>query len=220
MTEAIIQKIAHEIVHEQILLNWFFYLILFLLALISAAIANFLVAYFRSRGQTFATKADFAEIVEQLKATTSATEEVKAIVNHNDWAVREWKTIRRLKLEELITAIYESRHWLELELNSRIFRSESYDEKNPIEKVAIIAKLYFPELEVEISELKLQMAELRAFIVDTHAKSLAAGENMVARKLVMDDFLVAYKGYYMNTTLKISVVENKLPQLMNTIVGV
>jgi hypothetical protein len=103
-----IREIARQIVQEQFIQNWVFYLVLLLVFLVSAPISNFVSSYFRKRGEGAATKADIASI-------TKAIEQVKTEIAHSDWALRENKTIRRGKLEELIESVYALRPWLSKE---------------------------------------------------------------------------------------------------------
>lgn len=57
-------------------------------------------AYWRRRGENLATKADFIDLQDQLKANTRATEEIKAKISFDDWRAREANALRRAKLEE------------------------------------------------------------------------------------------------------------------------
>jgi len=124
MSEALVREIAQQIVREQLLENWLFYGILLAVLLIGSVASAFIGSYIRKRGETYATKADLAELVAQLRATTQAAEEIKTAIAHTDWTAKEWKTIRRIKLEELVGAVYSLREWLEKETQVRIYEEK------------------------------------------------------------------------------------------------
>lgn len=98
LSELVIKQISQQIVNEQILYNYKYYLVIFSILFLASSISNWLAAYVRKRGENFATKADFENLLNQIKAQTKTTEEVKAAINHKDWMSKEWKTLRRIKL--------------------------------------------------------------------------------------------------------------------------
>ncbi len=112
MDTVTIAAIAKQIVDEELLLNWKFYLVLVVVTFIATGISSFAISYFKSRGRHFATKTDFRELLDQLRQTTEATESIKQSLSRSDWVVREFKTLRCIKLEELLSAVYETHHWL------------------------------------------------------------------------------------------------------------
>lgn len=109
MSEALIREITHQIIREQLLQNWEFYLVLIAAFAVASVVSAFIGSYIRKRGETYATKADLNELLTQLRATTKAAEEVKTVIAHTDWVMKEWKTIRRTKLEELFSSVYALR---------------------------------------------------------------------------------------------------------------
>lgn len=70
-----------------------------------AVIVSYLVAYGKRKGQNYATKEDFKELLRQVQATTKATEEIKADISSGLWVdQKRWqmrKTLYLILLENL-----------------------------------------------------------------------------------------------------------------------
>ena len=144
MSEALIRQIANEILRESLVENWLTYAILAALLLVSGAVSAFGANYLRKRAETYATKADFDELLGQLRATTEAAESVRSAIAKADWAEREWQTLRKVKLEELLTAMHSATHHLDVEQSARFFDEGIPPEASPIWKVEALSSLYFP----------------------------------------------------------------------------
>lgn len=84
MDTNLIREIASQIVSEQLLGNWKFWGVFLLVTFLSGTTASFLVSYLKKRGQNFATKADFDDLLEQLKTTISETETIKIKISRLD----------------------------------------------------------------------------------------------------------------------------------------
>lgn len=95
MNETQIAEIARLIVEGEILYSWRFYLIILALVLVATAASSFLVPYFRTRGERYATKADFDGLLNELRETTKATEGIKQRISHGTWLKqRKWELRR------------------------------------------------------------------------------------------------------------------------------
>ncbi|AUN95879.1 hypothetical protein [Pseudazoarcus pumilus] len=150
MSEDLIREIAQEVVRQMPPVGGWAYYVILVLCMVGSA---FLGAYFRKRGETFATKADMEEVLRQLTETTQATEEVRAAISHADWHTREWKTLRRQKLEDLLCAVHRARNdWHEY------VRGVLYAEKIPSGMpqtwdISMLCCLYFPELRTQVQQV-------------------------------------------------------------------
>lgn len=159
--ETVLKDVALQIVQQGLLSNWRFYAILLALSLVSGAIGAYLSKYFGKRGETAATKTDFDEIIRQLAKTTEVAEQVRSAVSYADWTAREWKTIRRIKLEELVQSAINVKHWAEQQCaawRENFFSDQAENKKTrelacPAEQVAMISTLYFPSLQKESEKL-------------------------------------------------------------------
>jgi len=81
MDTELIMQIANEIVTEKILHNWEFYVIIFVLFFLS----SFVRSYLTGRGKQYARKSDIDAILDELKKTTRATEEIKSNIEKGVW---------------------------------------------------------------------------------------------------------------------------------------
>jgi hypothetical protein len=126
----------------------------------------FISNYFKRRAETYATKSDFDELLRQLRTTTEAAESVKSVIAKNDWAEREWRTLRRVKLEELMSAMHATTHWLDQELDGRFFDAAMPAELSPIWKIEVLPSLYFAELQTESKLFEAIFREYRCWIID------------------------------------------------------
>lgn len=124
MSEELIRELAQQIVSDGLLNNWMFWTLLLAVSFVGAVASAFVTTYIRKRGETYATKADLAELVAQLRTTTQAAEEVRIAIAHADWSSKEWKVLRRVKLEELLDAVHSTQDWLELVCAQRLYKSK------------------------------------------------------------------------------------------------
>lgn len=162
MSELQIREIASEILRDGLAQNWWVYIVLIALVAVSGAVSAFVVTYLRKRAETFATKADFDELLLQVRASTEASESVKSAIAKIDWADREWRTLRRTKLEEILAAMHEATHWLDREVDARFFNKPMPSDLSPIWKVDVLSTLYFPEILPESGAFNLELdARLR-----------------------------------------------------------
>lgn len=170
MNEAAISTIAHLIVRRELLLNLEFYLVLLAMFAIGSAAVAYGSEYFRTRGKNYATKADFDELLGQLQKTTALTETIKLEVSHEDWRQREFKLIRRAKLEELLKAMHASSEWLHRHRSREFFGEALEIQAEPFNDVIVVATLYFPELE-EISDFRTAYLNYRKWVL-THSTAI------------------------------------------------
>lgn len=186
MSEALIREIANQILRETLIQNWLTYAILAALLVISGAVSAYGANYLRKRAETYATKADFDELLRQLRATTAAAESVRFAIAKADWAEREWQTLRRVKLEELLTAMHTATHHLDTEMNARFFDGATPTEASPIWKVEALSSLYFPELLTEANGFSHMLAQYRSWVIDVQAQLSSAGNDASRRQAVFD----------------------------------
>ena len=162
LDQALLKEVALQVVQQGLLSNWRFYAALLALSLISGAAGAFLSKYFGKRAETAAVDADLKKILRQLEKTTEVAEQVRSKVDHADWVAREWKTIRRTKLEELVQSAFSFPNWLHKQQDAWLvttaeeFRkyAEIRKSPNPANHVIMLTDLYF------IDELNNQRAKL------------------------------------------------------------
>lgn len=214
MLDPILRQAIDEVVQGAILQNWRFYGLVAATSLIAAMLGNVLASYARKRGETLATKADFDEILRQLKDSTRATEDIKASVQHSDWISREWKVVRRTKLEELLDSAYAAEHWLEACRNRWMFQTTNELGPDPTDKVKRLCALYFPELKEQAAALSAAQRAAISWNVSSGQKLLAAGQDVAARQKVFESSLPTWSPHYQAVLRAISEIEMNATDLM------
>lgn len=172
METSLIDEVAKQIVEKQILLNWKFYALIVLLQIPVIYFRTLFEKYAGKRGETLATKADLNEILRQLQKTTQTAENIKVAVAHKDWTVKEFKTLRRIKLEELISCIYEIQTMSEDLLKSALFNIEFGNFDPLTNKMLLLTGLYFPELKEEIRAFRLERIEAHKWFIDLKKRAI------------------------------------------------
>lgn len=81
-----VRKMLQEVIQQQpVTLTWWTYLVFALIAILSA----YLGAYLKKKGETYATREDFYMVLDQVKMTNRATEEIKtAIARRSDFELQ------------------------------------------------------------------------------------------------------------------------------------
>jgi hypothetical protein len=220
MSETLIREIANEILRESIIHNWLTYAVLAALLIISGAVSAYGANYLRKRAETYATKADFDELLRQLRATTEAAESVRVAIAKADWAEREWQMLRRTKLEELLTTMYDAIHHLNIELDARLFDQGMPTEASYIWKVNTLSSLYFPELSVEASGFSLKFAEHRSWVIDVQAQLSSCGNDPSRRQVVIDARLPELKELYLKLLCSAESLKESASRLMKVVIGI
>jgi len=113
MGEVTIQKIAAEVVRHLPSYAWVIVLVQVVMLAAAAVVGVFFGEYLKTRGKNLATKADFENLKNQLRANTELVETIKSEVGQKDWAQREWTNLRRTKLEALPTALHDCEAYIE-----------------------------------------------------------------------------------------------------------
>lgn len=111
-TEEVVREIAEKIVHEQILENWLFYFIVFAITLVSSAISSFVASRYKKSGEIAAITANIDTLNKQLETQTIIVKNIETEISFSDWKAREWNSLRRVKLEELLDAASSGQQWL------------------------------------------------------------------------------------------------------------
>jgi hypothetical protein len=156
MDQETIQKIAAEIVKYLPSYPLMLLAVQTVLMLVAAALGTFFVEYFKTRGKHLATKADFDEVLSQLRTNTETVETIKSEVSQKDWAKREWTNLRRTKLEELLDQMHECEAYADGRRKQALENKMTEDaDQDPVQRLQSLGTLYFPELEKQIGDYTL-----------------------------------------------------------------
>lgn len=136
--------------------------VLLAIAVAGPALAAFLGAYAKKRGETSAIKADLSDIKEQLRQTTLVAEQVKAAVGFQDWHERESLALRRQKLEELgelaaVTHRHMREWWAHAAAGILDVKTAPHAK---MDLLTVLSSLYFPSLDRLTLEYVLQLLKI------------------------------------------------------------
>ncbi|MDO6385276.1 hypothetical protein [Uliginosibacterium sp. 31-12] len=214
MPENLIREIAQQIVQQQILENWIFYALILAVSVVSVALSALLTSYIRKRAETYASKADLKELVRQLEETTKAAEKVKAAISHEDWAAREWKTLRRVKLEELLEVSSSLEPRLEMLRRVALMGGDMPVVPEPIAKMEQLASLYFPELRNEVEAVRSAYYVLVSHVFDASLKLAPAGISDAGKDIVINAFFDAYSPAQPALIHALASLQAKAPEVL------
>lgn len=195
------------------------YLLMLAIALVVGFVAAYVGAYAKKRGESFATKADFDQLLAQLKTTTAVAEEVKATVSHADWASRELKTLRRIKLEELLQSAHELQAWQDLEKDRIIFKSTKEPGPSPLPKVERISGLYFPELNEAVHNFSQVHRQMMIEVLGAGQNILGAAENLAAQQTAVQQLMDVWPPLYQQQLVALAVLEAQAREIMEGLIG-
>ena len=155
---------------------------------------------------------------QQLRATTTAAaEEVKSAISHSDWSTREWQTLRRIKLEELLATVYEVREWLDRDMSARFGNGPKVHEKSPISKLEVVSRLYFPEIFEEVLALGVVYHAYRIWVLTVHKQFLHANQDELKMQSIFDGAKPGMQEHHQMLLDATSAIEEKAPKLMQEI---
>jgi hypothetical protein len=219
MQPDLIREIAEAIFRDQLLLNWRFYVLIGSFSFIAGMGGSFATSYLKKRGETFATKADMKEILRQLSVTTRLTEEVRSAVSLADWTTKEWQTIRRLKLEELLSAAYLLDQWLDHQRSKWLHDKSISSDEAPMERLRLLTALYFPELQRETTAVWLAHQNAFLFILNSSKQAISSRSSLDVHvhKTVLDEFSKGWKTLYADAISTIRELEEKASALMTEV---
>lgn len=153
MNKQLISEIANEIVNQTIYENYKFYLILLNLVIITSAVSFFAGSYLKRRGENYATKQDFEDILSQVKKTTTATEEIRTKIVAEHSQEEDKRKTTRDKLEKIFHATYNLELWLEQTRSQSLDGAVFHINSSPLAEIELLQCLYFPECSEELNAL-------------------------------------------------------------------
>ena len=219
MSDALIREIAEQIARQQLYAQWPLWLGMLCIALVVGFGASYIGSYGKKRGENLATKADFDDLLAQLRATTTLTEEVRSEVARADWATRELKVLRRTKLEELLQAVHEVQAWHDSENAIRLYGSTDAPKASPVPQVERLAGLYFPELSAEITAFCQLHRQMAIRTLQAHSEIVVAGSNTAEARAARARFQADWMPLYGSQLKNVSEVESSARELMNVQIG-
>lgn len=128
---------------------------------IAVVLAQWLSGYAKRKGETHATKEDIETIILHLTKTTETVERVKQSISQADWITREWKTLKRIKLEELITTMVELSDHQQALSEALVYEIGTVpNHVDHFAKISMLCEMYFPEFTVAVQKFRLKAREI------------------------------------------------------------
>ena len=217
MSEALIRQIAEQIVRQELLENWRLYALLLAISAITGVATAFFSSYFRRRGETFATRADFSELLAQLRQTTKAAEDVRSEIAHADWKSKEWKTLRRIKLEELMLFLYETRDWLVEQGSVHMFGSAPNTLTDQQARLDLVTRLYFPEMWNEVQACSITISKKKCMVYEAALAKLKSKDDINILSAEVEKHKGVWLPAYQTLLKQVSDVEKKAPDVLSSI---
>ena len=163
------------------MLPWWSYLI----ALIFPFIGGYLVAYAKKKGEGLATKEDFYSLLEQVKATTVATEEIKTEMAKGSWLHQQEWHLKEKYYSGVLDALYRFKQSLSARLDhymepgsehhdASINQSERFKRQGKLGSEALqdLQRLHGPA-EIVISARAIEALD-KFYSADWHASNFSA----------------------------------------------
>lgn len=190
------QKIANEILQGSLTERPWFYITFLTLTFISGAAGAFLTGYFKKRGESLATRADFESLRDQLKQNTHLAEEIKADVQTRYGERASIRALLRERAEALVMATFDLEVWLN-EAQNRAFQGNSSDyDSSPMSKISAFREIYFPEISAEYDLVKAKYLSYASWLVELRQVSLEARGDQAQLQRHLDRFGDAYTPFY------------------------
>lgn len=146
MTPEQIADLVKQIQTGMVWAQWPTYLLAIALIVVFVYFSSRLSAFASKTGEIEAITTKFDQLTAQLKANTETVESVRTEIAHGDWVAREWKTLRRQKLEQLLENVLATKEWQEAYRSETVFQSKISAGVSPVAQIELIGLLYFPEL--------------------------------------------------------------------------
>ena len=178
MNENLIRTIAMEVVNQSIIGNYKTYLLIVCISIIAGSATAFIASYLKYRGKQYATKADFEQILNQLKQTTKVTEDIKSDINAKSQDHNNLKILAREKLESIMSQSFELELWLEKARSSALNAKPPDISESPIAKIEMYQAIYFKEVKNEVLALQIVYHPMVEFILDLAVNSINGNVHM------------------------------------------
>lgn len=191
MDNHLVSELAAAIDAELLFTNWRLYALTLAVLLLSKAIDAYFVRYWAKRADVKAAGADLQEVIRQLKATTAAAEAVRAQISKADWLDKEWRSIRRVKLEELLSS---ADGMLET-LGYKAADDPESPTNNDANKLKMLCALYFPELRQDVTDLYVAFKECRIHFLESQSDFANALTEGVADE-VLEEYRLRQRQLY------------------------
>ena len=190
-----VRQIVSEVIDGRVSEQPWFYLLFLAITFLAGACGAFLSAYFKKRGESLATKADFQQLLDQLRQSTHLAEEIKADIQSKYGEQATLRSLLRDRTEALVMATFDLENWLG-EARSRAFQGESSEfNGSPISRISALRDIYFPEVGAEFAELEGRNLDYTQWLNGLLRERLNCGGDVQAMQPYLDGFGAIYRPF-------------------------
>lgn len=193
MTPEQIEVVVKAVAEQRAIADWWFHLVFFLATVVMSAFGAYFGAYWKKRGEHFATKQDFESLLDQITQTTKATTAIRSQIEHADWTRKEYITLKRQKAEALLGSVQKTMAYIDA-TSMKVFYGDLQElDTNPGKEVSMLVVLYFPELLKEALVFGGQCSLVMSRFLDYQRDVVVAKQNSqdisLIRTKAQDEFL-------------------------------
>lgn len=190
-----VRQIATDAVSGRALDDPWFYLAVLCTTAVASALGSFISSYFKKRGEAFATKADFDELLEQLKQSTHLAEKIKADIQSRHGEAASVRALLRDRTESLVMATFDLELWLE-QARSKAIEGQSFEvSASPLSKISALRDIYFPEILVEYRDFYHRHNVYVQWILSVQAARLQNQDNLEPVRALLARFEEIYQPF-------------------------
>jgi hypothetical protein len=213
MTPETIRALATEIVNQTILSNWLFYVVLACITVVLTAIGSSLSSFFSKRAEHAALTADFDELKNQLRETTSLSESIKIDITQLAERSERLQWLKREKLEAYVVAVLRGAEHLSIDVRHKLTDAEPPTNEDPLIVASMIQALYLPELDEQHAVLLKTVAEFRGWIAKGMQERLDSWKATSVKKAASNQILDQYPYYLDKLNSAVMLVEQAAKEL-------
>lgn len=163
--------VARLIAEGKVADNYQFFIILIALGILAALVLWFVAPYLGERGKLLALAEKLQDRLDEIRQTTEVAENVRTRIAHSDWTVKEYRTLLRNKLEQLMTAAYKTKTASQADAD---FQHENANFKlvsnEPSVEMRLLSAMYFQKLKPEVDEFLVAHTNFAMWLIEARSK--------------------------------------------------
>ena len=163
--------VARLIAEGKVADDYQFFFILTGLGILAALVLWFVAPYLGERGKLLALAEKLQDRLDEIRQTTEVAENVRTRIAHSDWTVKEYKTLLRNKLEQLMAVAYKTKIASQADAD---FQHENANFKltsnEPSLEMRLLTVMYFDELTTEVDEFLTVHTNFAMWLIGARSK--------------------------------------------------
>lgn len=188
-------EIARQIVEGQATDDLQFKIVLGVLAILTGLIFWYVKPYLGERGKLLALAETLRMRLDEIRQTTEAAENVRTRIAHSDWTTKEYKTLLRNKLEQLMAAAYKTMSATQTDADFQYENSNlKLTSDAPASEIRLLLAMYFDVLRPEVDKFLLIHSNFSIWLIGARTQLRKADLLVTHEKLDLDTLRSATSG--------------------------